>query len=163
MKESYNIIKNELLPEKTVNLKKLIGKEVLSKGFLIIGKISEIRIDPNNFNLEGIIVKGRIIKKPMYIGRSYFSRLSQEAVILNIEVSVLIKGIKVINSEGKIIGRVKEVLRKGTRNDIKGIYVGSLFRKKFLIPVSAIDHIGISVVLKKSYNERKKHFWQKDN
>ena len=163
MKESYNIIKNELLPEKTVNLKKLIGKEVLSKGGKIIGKISEIRIDPNNFNLEGIIVKERFIKKPMYIGRSYFSRLSQEAVILNIEVSVLIKGIKVINSEGKIIGRVKEVLRKGTRNDIKGIYTGSLFRKKFLIPASAIDHIGISVVLKKSYNERKKHFWQKDN
>jgi len=162
MGEPHNILKSERALEKTVNLKKLIGKRVLSKGGKIVGKIFEIRINPNNLGLEGILVKGNVIGKIMYIGKSYFSSLSHEAVILNIEVSVLIKDKQVIDSKGKKIGRVKEVLRKGTRNDLKGLFVKSLFSKKFFIPASAIGHVGKSVVLRSNYNARKKYFWQKD-
>ena len=39
MREPHVIIKNERPLEKTVNLKELIGKRVLSKGGQIIGKI----------------------------------------------------------------------------------------------------------------------------
>ena len=162
MREPHSILKTERSLDKTVNLKKLIGKSVLSKGGKIIGKIFEIRISPINLELEGILVRGNIIKKPMYIGRSYFSRLSQEAVILNMEVSVLIKDKQVINSKGKIIGRVKEVVRKGTRNDIKGIYARSLFSRKFFIPESEIEYVNKSVVLKPKYHATKKYFWQSD-
>jgi|SRR3989344_1859662 len=162
MKEPHNIIKHERPLEKTVNLKKLIGKSVLSKGGKVIGKILEIRISPNTLALEGILVRGNIIRKPIYIGRSYFSRLSEEAVILNIEVSVLIKDKQVMDFEGKILGTVKEVVRKGTRNDLKGLYVSSLFSKKFFIPASAIQYVSKSVVLRKNYNARKKYFWQKN-
>lgn len=162
MREPHVIIKNERPLEKTVNLKELIGKRVLSKGGQIIGKILEIRINSTNLEIEGILVRGSIIKKMMYIGRSYFSHLSYESVILNIEVSVLIKDKKVVNSQGKVIGRVKEVVRKGTRNDIKGIFVKSLFSRRFFIPESAIEYVNKSVVLKSRYNARKKYFWQKD-
>ena len=160
MREQHNILKTERSLNKTVNLKKLIGKRVLSKGGTIIGKILEIRISPINLNIEGILVRGSIIKKPMYIGRSYFSHLSSEAVILNIEVSVLIKNKQVIDSKGKIIGRVKEVVRKGTRNEFKGVYVRSLFSWKFFIPESEIEYVNKSVVLKPNYHATKKYFWQ---
>lgn len=162
MTDQYNILKTERSLDKTINLKKLIGKRVLSKGGKIIGKILEIRISPISLNIEGILVRRNIHKKSMYIGRSYFSRLSQEAVILNIEVSVLIKDKQVIDSKGKIIGKVKEVVRKGTRNDIKGIYVRSLFRRKFFIPESKISYVNQSVVLKSQYNATKKYFWKSD-
>lgn len=160
MIEPHSILKNERSLDKTVNLKKLIGKRVLSKGGKIIGKILEIRISPIDLDIEGILVRGNIIKKSMYIGRSYFSHLSDEAVILNIEVSVLIKDKQVIDSKGKIIGRVKEVVRKGTRNDIKGLYARSLFSRKFFIPESEIEYINKSVVLKTKYHATKKYFWQ---
>lgn len=162
MTDQYNILKTERSLDKTINLKKLIGKRVLSKGGKIIGKILEIRISPISLNIEGILVRRNIHKKSMYIGRSYFSRLSQEAVILNIEVSVLIKDKQVIDSKGKIIGKVKEVVRKGTRNDIKGVYVRSLFRRKFFIPESKIAYVNQSVVLKSQYNATKKYFWKSD-
>lgn len=162
MTDQYNILKTERSLDKTINLKKLIGKRVLSKGGKIIGKILEIRISPISLNIEGILVRRNIHKKSMYIGRSYFSRLSQEAVILNIEVSVLIKDKQVIDSKGKIIGKVKEVVRKGTRNDIKGVYVRSLFRRKFFIPESKIAYVNQSVVLKSKYNATKKYFWKSD-
>ena len=160
MREPHSILKNERSLDKTVNLKKLIGKRVLSKGGKIIGKILEIRVSPINLDIEGILVRGNIIKKSMYIGRSYFSRLSPEAVILNIEVSVLIKNKQVIDSKGRIIGRVKEVVRKGTRNDFKGVYVRSLFSRKFFIPESEIEYVNKSVVLKPKYHATKKYFWQ---
>jgi sporulation protein YlmC with PRC-barrel domain len=160
MKEPHSILKTERALHKTVNLKKLIGKRVLSKGGKIIGKISEIRINPISLNIEGILVKGNIIKKSMYIGRSYFSHLSPEAIILNIEVSVLIKNKQVIDSKGRIIGRIKEVVRKGTGNDLKGVYVRSLFSRKFFIPESEIEYVNKSIVLKPKYNATKKYFWQ---
>jgi len=162
MRKPDDILKTELSLDKTVNLKKLIGKRVISKGGKIIGRILEIRINPTNLELEGILVGGNLIRKSMYLGRSYFSHLSSEAVILNIEVSVLIKGKKVIDSKGKIMGRVKEVLRKGTRNDLKGVYVRSLFSRKFFITDSEIDYVNKSVVLKPNYHATKKYFWQSD-
>ncbi|MFA4953651.1 MAG: PRC-barrel domain-containing protein [Candidatus Pacearchaeota archaeon] len=162
MREPHSILKTERALHKTVNLKKLIGKIVLSKGGKIIGRILEIRISPINLDLEGILVRGNIIKKSMYIGRSYFSRLSHESVILNIEVSVLIKNKQVIDSKGKILGRVKEVVRKGTRNDLKGVYVRSLFSRKFFIPESEIEYVNKSLVLKPKYNATKKYFWQRN-
>ncbi|PIN88680.1 hypothetical protein COU61_03925 [Candidatus Pacearchaeota archaeon CG10_big_fil_rev_8_21_14_0_10_35_13] len=160
MKEPHSILKAERSLKKTINLKKLIGKRVLSKGGTIIGKILEIRISPINLNLEGILVRGSIIKKSMYIGRSYFSRLSDEAVILNIEVFILIKNKQVIDSKGRVIGRVKEVVMKGTRNNFKGVYVRSLFSRKFFIPESEIEYVTKSVVLKTKYHATKKYFWQ---
>lgn len=162
MRELHSILKTERPLDKTINLKKLIGKSVLSKGGKVIGRILEIRVSPINLNLEGILVRGNIIKKRMYIGRSYFSHLSQEAVILNIEVSVLIKDKQVIDSRGRVIGRVKEVVRKGTRNDLKGVYARSLFSRRFFIPESEIDYVNKSVVLKPKYNATKKYFWQKN-
>ncbi len=161
MSKVHHVIKNELTLEKTVNLKKLTGKNVLSKGGKIIGKISEIRINPYNLKIEGILIKRDIFRKPLYIGKGYFSHLSHDSVILNIELSPLIKGRKVITSEGKIIGKVKEVLRKGDSNEIEGLTVRSMFSRKFILPSSAIKYIGKSVVLKSKYNAKKKYFWQR--
>lgn len=160
MKAHHDILKTERTLNKTINLRKLIGKKVLSKGGTIIGKILEIGINPKNLNLEGILVRGSIIKRPMYIGRSYISHLSNDAAILNIEVSVLIKNKQVIDSKGKVIGRVKKIVRKGTRNDLKGVYVRSLFSWKFFIPESEIEYANKSVVLKSKYHATKKYFWQ---
>ncbi|MDO8467486.1 MAG: PRC-barrel domain-containing protein [Nanoarchaeota archaeon] len=161
MLNPHHIIRKELELDKTINLKELIGKKILSFGGKVIGKISQIRINPTNLNLEGILIKRDIFGKPLYIGKSYFSHLSHDAVILNIEISLLIKGKNVITSGGKIIGKVTEVVRKGSTNDIKVLMVRSFFSRRFLIPASAIKYIGKSVILKPNYNAKKKYFWQK--
>ena len=160
MKEPHVILRKERSLDKTINLKKLIGKIVLSRGGKIIGKILEIRINPLNLALEGVLVRGKTTQKPMYIGKSYFSHLSEEAVILKIEVSILIKNRKVIDSKGRILGKVKEVVMRGTGNDFKGIYVRSLFSRRFFIPASEIEYVNNSVVLKSKYHAKKKYFWQ---
>ncbi|MCR4285225.1 MAG: PRC-barrel domain-containing protein [archaeon] len=163
MRRPHQILRTERPLDRTINLRKLIGKRVLSKGGEIVGRISEIRINPVGFGLEGILVRGNVLKKQIYIGRNYFSKISKDAVILNIEVSVLIKNKKVITSKGEIIGRVKEVVRNGTRNDLKGVYVRSLFSREFFIPASKMEYVNKSIVLKPKYETTKKYFWQSNS
>ena len=147
--------------EKTINLKKLIGKKVISKGGVIIGKVCQIRINPYHLNLEGILIKRGFLRKPIYLGRSYFSHLSLDAIILNEELSLFIKGKYVFTSEGERVGKVSKVVRKGNSNELQNLVIKSLFTREISIPNSEIKHIGKSVVLKSGYNARKKYFWQK--
>lgn len=153
----YQIVKRkEAELEQTVNLKKLIGKRVLSDGGAIVGYISEVRINSEGFGLEGIVVSGR--EGQMYIGKSYFSTLSDYSVILNTDISLLLKRRKVITVDGKVIGRVKEVNRKGTTNEIESLIVQS-FWKKYLIPVGEIKQIGNPILIKERYIETKNYLW----
>lgn len=161
MGEVETVIKNEAPLEKSVNLRKLIGKKVISKGGQIIGKISKIMVNQKNSQLEGVFIKRQFLSKPIYIGRSYFSNLSYEAVILNIELTILLKGKKVVDSNGKIIGKVVEVLRKDSTNDLKGVVVKSLFSRRFIVPRSGIKSIGNSIILKSRHNAQKKYFWNR--
>ena len=142
-----------------INIKKIMGKHVLSKGGKIVGYISELRINSDTLELEGLVIN-RGFKKPIYIGKSYFSHLSDKAVILNIELSVLIMGKKVITLDGKVLGKVKQVNRKGTTNDVQSLVVKSLWRK-YIIPQSDIKQINTSVLIKHKYDATKIHLWKR--
>jgi len=145
--------------DKWINIKKLIGKRVLSKGGTIVGYISEIRINSNTLELEGIVIK-KNFKKPIYIGKSYFSHLSNRAVILNMEPSILFVGKKVITIDGRIIGKVKKVNRKGTTNEVESFVVTSVWRK-YLIPISGVRRVTNLVLIKNKYDARKIHLWKR--
>lgn len=151
------VTKKEASIEDTINLRRLIGKRVLSEGGAIVGRISEVRVDPEGFELEGVVVS-RGFESPIYIGKSYFAKLSNYSVILNTELSVLLNGRKVLTTDGKVIGKIIEINRKGTTNDIESILVGRWW-KKYLIPVSDIKQIGNSVLIKTRHDEAKNYLW----
>lgn len=150
------ITKKEAELEKTVNVKKLIGKKVLSEGGTIVGSICEIRLDPNGFDFEGIVVSSNVGN--LYVGKSYFSTISDYSIILNTELSPLVKGRKVLTIDGKVLGKVRKVNRKGTSNEIDSLLVSS-FWKKYLLPVSIIKQIASAVLIKSKYDETKEYLW----
>ena len=113
------VVKKEAGLEETANVKRLIGKRVLSEGGSVVGHISEVRLNKSGFNLEGIVVSSSI--GLVYIGKSYFSTISDYSVILNTELGLLVKGKKVLTIDGKVLGRVKQVNRKGNTNEIESI------------------------------------------
>ncbi len=159
MKEVDIIQKNDSSMNKTVNFRKLLGAKVLSAEGIIVGRVREIRIDPKSMDLQGILISRGIFQLPLYVGRSYFEKVSNDAAILNIDPFVLLKDKKVITFDGKVIGRIKEIFRYDETNDIKSIIVGTLF-KKFNIPSENIKLIGKSVILKLSYDGAKKYIKQ---
>src|SRR3989344_7338788 len=161
MKEYHRITKRERALEDTLNLKDSLNVRVISNDGFVIGKVSQIRIHPTKMFLEGIVVSMGIFKKPIYIGASYIKRLSHESFILKINPFVLLKDKKVLDSNGRIAGKVKETIRKEYSNDIKEIVVGSPFRKNLAIEASNIKSIGESIILNPHYHVKKKYFWEK--
>jgi sporulation protein YlmC with PRC-barrel domain len=161
MKEVEYFVKSGASYEKTYDLRKLIGSQVISKNGLIVGKISEVRVLPEKISIEGIVVGRGLLNKKLYFNSNYINQITSDAVILNIDPTELLKGMKVLTFEGEIIGNVKMVIRKGTLNDIDKLIVSALWRKRAIIPSSAIKKIGESIFLEDDYHVDKKYFWQK--
>ena len=153
------VTKKEVNLDQTVNIRKLIGKRVLSSGGVIVGRISEVRVNSENLELEGIVVK-REFDKPIYIGKAYFARLSMDSVILNTELSILLKGKKVITTDGKVLGRVIQVNRRGTTNEIDSIVIRSWWRK-YLVPENDLKQIASSITVKRKYDATKVYLWKR--
>src|SRR3989344_1317335 len=166
MRSAHHVIKKEDLLDKTINLKKIIGKQVLSKGGKIIGIISQVRINPNNLVLQGILINQGLFARPLYIGKSYFSKLSHDAVILNIEVSVLLKGKRVIDSDGEVIGVVEKVLINPKNFELVGISIDKGFLRKGLsIGKNYIDRLtdyAVFLKIRVSYELKGKTVFDKD-
>jgi|SRR3989344_1455130 len=157
----HRITKKEKALEETLDLKKLVHARVLSSKGQVIGKVKELRINQKTLSIEGIVVSRGFMKKPLYIGSSYFEDLSDESLILKIEPSVLLIGKKVLSSEGKVIGEVKDIERQGHTNEILDLIIKKPLRKSFIIKKSYVKYLGDSIILNSNYNGKKKHFWKK--
>ncbi len=160
MKEVDIIQKNDSAKDKTVNLRRLIGSRVISADGLVVGRISEVRADPKNMSLLGIVVDRGFFNQKLYIGKSYFDKISNDAAILNIDPFIFLKGKKVVTSDGKVIGRVKDIARNDYSNDIEAIMVSSWVRK-YNIDAGNIKLVGRSVILKINYDGTKKYLKQR--
>lgn len=161
MRKHYDITKGERLIEESLSLRDLLKIRVLSRSGYVVGKVSQIRICPTKRSIEGVLVSTGIFKRPIYIGVSYIRLISSESFILNIDPSVLLVNRTVIDSDGKKVGKVKEVKRKGHFNDIEELMVGSPLRKNVSINISEIRSLGENIVLNSAHNEKKEYFWKK--
>lgn len=162
MKVFETITKKEAELDSTYNLSQTIGKKALSDGGLIVGRIAQVRLNKNTKQIEGIITRN-FTHKPLYIGLSYISKITDKGVVLNMEPTIFLRNRRVITHEGKIIGKVFSITRKGTKNDLENITVYKMFRKKLIVSANDIEKAGKSIILKKGYNVRQKYFWQKSN
>ena len=160
-KEIECIVKDNLLFDQTINLVKLLGAPVLSKNDIVVGSVSKIGINPKDMKMEGIVVRRGIFKKPVYIGRNYLWKLSNDSIFLNIDPSILLRGKRVVDIDGSVIGKVKRIEREGNTNEIDKLIVGKLFRQEFYVPVSDIKSVGNSIMLKTNYNAAKKYIGQR--
>ncbi len=153
------VTRKEVNLDETVDIRRLAGKRVLSKGGTIVGNISEVRVNSQTLELDGLII-GRQFEKPIYIGKSYFSTLSNQSVILNIEPSILLKGLKVVTSDGKVLGKVIKVNRVNNTNEINSLLVRRWWNK-YLIPSDEIKQLGNSVLIKRKYDATKIYIWKR--
>ena len=153
----YHIIsRRQINLEETLDLSSLLNSRVLSHNGLIIGKISQIRINPNTLRIEGILVKRGLFRKSIYIGSSYFDKMTSKSVILSIEPVIFLKNRNVLSFEGKKIGKVKKVIRKDNTNEIKEIIVSSIINGRFSVPAGQVKQFGKSIILQKNYNAKQK-------
>ena len=147
--------------DQTFDLRRLVGVRVLTEGGLKIGHVSQVRINQEQKTIEGVVISRGIFSPPIFLGSTFFDKLSPEAVILKTELSILLKGKKVISYEGEVLGKIKEVIRYNKSNEIKTLVAHSFGRGDFNVEEDDIKSVGKSVILKNSYNAPKKSLFRR--
>lgn len=136
---------------KTLTSEDLLGKDVIDFDSTIIGVVEKVLIDPKTLDFVGISIDKGFLKKGITIGRNYIEEIKEHAVFLKIRVSYEVKGKKVFDSEGKIVGKVSSLELYENMNKIVNLIVKEdnlLFpSKEILISSRYIKAIGENVML----------------
>ena len=148
-------IKHKSLPlNKTVEVKDILGKKVLSQDGKNIGKIHSIRLHPTKLTIEGIEVDTGLFKIDKYIGKNYIKTLTNQGAILKITPVDDIIGLEVFDATGKSIGEIKTIKKSKKTNKLLSISLYSdLYRDDITIDGHYIETCGDSCILKESIDE----------
>ena len=143
-------IKNQSKPlEKTVEVSKVLGKNVISKDGRRLGSIQSVHIHPTNLTVEGIRVKRGILQTDDYIGREYIQSLTQSGAVLKILPVKEMMGLDVFDVNGKKVGKIKSIVRSKKTNVIVSFTVERGFRKGDAdFSGKDIKEVGKGVILK---------------
>jgi sporulation protein YlmC with PRC-barrel domain len=161
MMERFDIIsKGGTAFEKTIDLSNVLGKRVLSKNGQSVGHVRTLRVSDDGLSVKGVVVSRGLFNQPLFIGSGYIDRLTLDSIVLKIDPFLLLKGLKVVSSEGEVIGRVVDFVRVNNTNDLDSLTVKSFMRGSFSVPVNSIKSVGYSIILKPNYEPPKKHFWK---
>lgn len=143
------VIKEKFLGlDSTVSAEELKGKRVVTKNGKDIGKIAEIRINPSDFSFAGIKVNRGLLEIDSFIGREYIDSISHDGAVLSITPVTDYLGVKVFDADGKQVGKVKEIRREGTSNNILEIVVDrGLLKSDIVVSKSDLRTVGEGIIL----------------
>lgn len=124
-----------------------IGKKVISKSGDFVGRVYDVLFSGDK--MTGIMVWRRFSK--LFVGKEFFD-LSEDAVMLSINPVTMLIGKKVFDADGKKIGTVKGIIRKGKTNNFDAVTVKkNIFSKSIKVPKSEIETSKKNIILKKVY------------
>lgn len=133
--------------EKEDRLKDYIKKTVFSKDGEDVGIVKDLVI--HNREIKGIIIKKNIFSEKLYIDNQYVENFTKDGIMLKINPVFNCIGKLVFDSEGKIIGKVKKIIRKNETNHFESITVKkNIFSKEKIISVYDIMLMKKNVILK---------------
>lgn len=137
-----------------IEVNDLKGRKVLDMNGKNIGKVIEIRIDPQSLNLDGIEIDRGFFGTDTFIGRKYIASLSKEGIVLNMTPASDYEGMHVLDSSGRDFGRVKEIRTKGRTNNISAIVVGTgLLHNDVVFTKADVHSVGGNIMLNSIYDE----------
>ena len=124
--------------------KQFIGLSVLDSKENDCGKIQSLCIDPKTFSIAGVMVKQRLSSE-YFISVTYFEALTESSLRLN---SIPIKPHdKIIDVDGKSIGKVIKINLDFETNKIKSLEIKSRFKSK-IVPSDRIVGVGDKITIK---------------
>ena len=110
---------------KAVDSSEISGMPVKDTDEEVLGKVSSLQIDPETLEIAGIVVKRGFFQKDVLVGLDYIDRIGEDAVWLNVDLTLFIEGRDVVDDEGNVVGTVEAVDRVHETNALKGLYVST--------------------------------------
>ena len=140
--------------KKIITCDEILGKEAIDPNGSVLGVVTKVHIDRKKKKIVGITIDMGILKPDLYVGADHIKNFGSDAVLLKKVPIHKYKGFKVLTAEGKVLGKVIEMVADDTH--IKEFIIKN---KEFLEPVKIsykdIKDIGESIILKKNYKEKK--------
>lgn len=135
-------------PSQMDSFRSWIGKKVISKSGDIIGKVQDFRFSKST--IAGIVVMKNISR--LFIGNEFISAVSADAVMLSIDPVTMLVGKKVFDANGKEMGKVARLVRKGSSNSFEAVIIKKkIYSKGMKVPKADVEVSKKSIILKKSY------------
>ncbi len=135
-------------PAKYVSDKQLVGLSVLDSKGNDCGKIKFLCIDPKTYALSGIMIKKRSSQQ-YFLSVAYFKKVTSTSLQLN---SIPIKpGDKVIDIDGKSVGKVIRINLHFDTNKIKSLEIKSRFKSKIILAEKIVG-IGDKITIQRNHD-----------
>lgn len=128
-----------------------INKKVYSKSGELLGDVADVMMKEDC--MVGVMIRGR----RLFIGKEFFKSYINDAIMLKIEPVTNLIGKQIFDSKGKRVGKIVEVMRKGTGNSYYELRVKkNIYTRSIYIPKKAIAIAKKTVILKKPWVGKKK-------
>lgn len=125
----------------------MLGRKVYGSSGTYAGKVQDILL--NNNRAVAMLIKRGFTK--CIISTEFISAESTKTLMLTIDPVILHIGKVVYDKEGRKLGKVVDIIKKG-ENSIKEIIVRqNIFRKQLVIPGSEIAVSKANIILKRAY------------
>jgi len=148
-KKMISVSKKVKNPKSLESFRAYIGRKVISKSGEKIGKVHNIRF-------SGTIVSGFVVSKlisKFFVGIEYLGDVSEESIVLSIDPVTELIGKHVFDADGRNLGKVARLNRKGTENNFDEIVVKKrIYSKGITIPKKDIDVMKKNIILNTVYN-----------
>jgi len=145
-------LKHNTLPFRdTTDVSNVVGRKVMTKDGKKLGKVKSVHVHPKDLTLEGIVIDPGFFDAYRFIGAGYIKSMTDEGIVLSINPVSEYVGLKVFDSTGKEIGKVKEVNRSKQTNTLLSILVNRKGEEDVLIRADYIAAVGENIVLKDPY------------
>ncbi len=134
----------------------ILGKEAIDPDGSILGVVTKVHIDRKHRKVVGITIDMGFLKPDLYIGINHVKDFGKDAVLLSKVPAPKFKGLKVLTEEGKILGRVVDMVLHNSA--VKEISIANkrILGKQVWIKALHIKEVGDTIILKKSYEVRDK-------
>ncbi|MFH1316773.1 MAG: PRC-barrel domain-containing protein [Candidatus Woesearchaeota archaeon] len=139
--------------KKTITSDDILGKEAVDPEGQILGIVIKLHISKEEKTLTGITIDQGFMKPDLFIGTDHIKNFGIDTIFLSSVPYDKLKGMKVISSDGEIIGNVEGHAQKSQKLQELRIKFkkDGLFKKPISIKVSEIKQIGDSVIMKPNF------------
>ncbi|PIN85453.1 MAG: hypothetical protein COV47_02080 [Candidatus Diapherotrites archaeon CG11_big_fil_rev_8_21_14_0_20_37_9] len=138
-----------------IKVNELKGKTVTSLNGKDVGKIMQVRLSPNSLTFDGIEMDRGFFGTDTFIGKDYIESLSDAGAMLNMNPVSDYKGLAVLDSTGKEIGKVKEIRTDKHSNNITAIVVHTgLLDNDVIYSKSDVKSVGETIMLNSIFDAK---------
>lgn len=153
-----HFLNNSAPLEQTRKASDIVGRRVLAKSGSVVGKVSEVRLDGNQSQVVGLLIRRYPWQSKVYISTEYIHRLTPKAVLLDIDPLVMLRGRTVVSKDGKKYGRVSDIVREQNTNKLVSLIVRRRLFFKKEVPAEELHSISEAIMLRGGYKSVKDKF-----